>query len=53
VDDVEIIDAQPRGVFEREARRALFRYKFKPKMEDGKPVGQIATQTIEFNLGGQ
>lgn len=51
VDDVEIIEAEPRGVFEREARRALFRYKFKPKMQDGKPVAQVATQTIEFNLG--
>ena len=51
VEDVEIIDSKPRGVFEREARRALFRYKFKPKMQDGKPVGQVATQTIEFTLG--
>ncbi len=51
VDDVEIIDAQPRGVFEREAIRALYKYKFKPKMEDGRAVAQQATQTIEFKLG--
>ena len=51
VDDVEIIDAQPRGVFEREAIRALYKYKFKPKMENGRPVAQQATQTIEFKLG--
>jgi len=51
VDDVEIIEAKPRGVFEREAIRALYRYKFKPKMLDGKPVEQTATQTIEFSLG--
>ena len=51
VDDVEIIDANPKGVFEREAIRALYRYKFKPKMQDGKPVAQQATQTIEFKLG--
>ncbi|MFY9178152.1 MAG: energy transducer TonB [Venatoribacter sp.] len=51
VDKVEIVEAQPRGIFEREAIRALYRYKFKPKMEDGKPQAQVATQTIEFKLG--
>ena len=53
VDDVEIIDAQPRGVFEREARRALFKYKFKPRLQDGQPVPQVATQTLEFKLSGR
>ena len=51
VDDVEIIEAKPRGVFEREAIRALYKYKFKPKVEGGKAVAQQATQTIEFKLG--
>ena len=51
VDSVEIVEAQPRGVFEREAVRALYRYKFKPKMEDGKALEQQAIQTIEFKLG--
>ncbi len=51
VESVDIIEAQPRGVFEREAIRALYRYKFKPKMENGRPVAQTATQTIEFKLG--
>ncbi len=51
VDNVEIVDAQPRGVFEREAVRALYRYKFKPKMEDGRALEQQAIQTIEFKLG--
>ena len=51
VETVEIIEAEPRGVFEREAIRALYRYKFKPKMENGRPVAQTATQTIEFKLG--
>lgn len=51
VDDVEILEAEPRGVFEREAIRALYKYKFKPKMENGRPVAQQATQTIEFELG--
>ncbi|GGY41993.1 protein TonB [Bacterioplanes sanyensis] len=51
VDDVEVIDSKPPGVFEREAVMALYRYKFKPKMVDNKPVAQTATQTIEFKLG--
>ncbi|WP_353347757.1 TonB family protein [Oceaniserpentilla sp. 4NH20-0058] len=50
VDDVEVVDADPKGVFEREAIRAAWRYKFKPKLVDGKPVEQIATLPFEFNL---
>lgn len=51
VDHVDIVEAEPRGIFEREAVRALYRYKFKPKMEDGKAIEQQAIQTIEFKLG--
>jgi protein TonB len=50
VDSVEIIDSNPKGIFERSAIRALYKYKFKPKMVDGKPQPQTATQTLEFNL---
>lgn len=50
VSDVEVVDADPRGVFEREAIRAAWRYKFKPKLVDGKPVEQVATLPFEFNL---
>ncbi|MBE0483320.1 MAG: energy transducer TonB [Bacterioplanes sp.] len=48
---VEIIDSEPRGVFEREAIRALYRYKFRPRMVDGQAMPQQAVQTIEFTLG--
>lgn len=50
VSDVEVIDANPKGVFEREAIRAAWRYKFKPKLVDGSPVEQVATLPFEFNL---
>lgn len=50
VDSVEIIDSDPKGIFERAAIRALYKYKFKPKMVDGQPQAQTATQTLEFNL---
>lgn len=45
---VEVIDANPAGIFEREAIRAMYRYKFKPKVVDGVAVEQQATQTIDF-----
>lgn len=51
VDNVEVVQAEPRGIFEREAIRALYRYKFKPKMDGGHAVPQVAVQTIEFKLG--
>lgn len=50
VDSVEIIDAKPRGVFERSAIRALYKYKFKPQIIDGKPQAQTVTQTLEYSL---
>ena len=50
VDTVEIIEAKPRGVFERSAIRALYKYKFKPQIIDGKPQPQTVTQTLEYTL---
>jgi len=50
VDSVEVVDSNPKGVFEREAVRAAWRYKFKPKLVDGSPVEQVATLPFEFTL---
>jgi protein TonB len=50
VDSVEIIESKPRGVFERSAIRALYKYKFKPQIIDGKPQPQTVTQTLEYAL---
>jgi protein TonB len=50
VDAVEVVDSKPKGVFEREAVRAAWRYKFKPKLVDGSPVVQVATLPFEFTL---
>lgn len=52
VDKVEIIDSKPKGIFERAAIKALYKYKFRPKISNGKPVAQQASQTVEFNLDG-
>lgn len=46
----EVVDAKPRRIFDREAIRAILKFKFKPKVVNGVGVEQVATQTIEFEL---
>ena len=48
--DPVVLEAQPPRTFNRAAIRAILRWKFKPKIEDGKPVQRRATQVIEFKL---
>jgi len=50
VENTQVIEAQPVGVFEEVAERAILRWKFKPKLVDGSPVTQIGRQRLEFNL---
>lgn len=45
-----VVEAKPPRVFDREAIRAILRWKFKPRVVDGQPVPRRATQTIEFTL---
>jgi protein TonB len=50
--DVELLDAKPRRIFERAARRAIYKWKFKPQVIDGKKVEQKnMIYTMEFKLG--
>lgn len=54
VTDVEVIDSNPRRIFDNEARRALLRWKYKPKIIDGKAVPQPGmTVQLDFNLDDQ
>ncbi|MCF6300143.1 MAG: energy transducer TonB [Proteobacteria bacterium] len=50
VSNPKVIDSKPKRIFDREALRAILKFKFKPKVTNGQQVEQIATQTIDFNL---
>jgi len=45
-----VIDSKPKRIFDREAIRAILKYKFKPKVIDGVAQTQVATQRIDFKL---
>jgi periplasmic protein TonB len=46
----KVIDSQPPRIFNREAIRAILKWKFKPRVVDGVAVERQATQTIDFKL---
>ena len=50
VEDIRVIEAHPKGVFERAAIEAIARWKFKPLEVEGRPVPQRAVQVLEFKL---
>jgi len=50
VKNPRVIDAKPPGIFNREAIRAILKWKFKPRVIDGVAVDRPATQTIDFRL---
>ncbi len=50
VKDPQVVDSKPARIFDREALRAISKFKFKPKIVNGAKVEQVATQTIEFKL---
>ena len=51
VTNVEVIDSNPRRMFDQEARRALLRWKYKLKIIDGKAIAQPGmTVQLDFNL---
>ena len=50
VKDPRVIEASPARMFNREAIRAILKWKFKPRVVDGVAVERRATQTIDFTL---
>jgi protein TonB len=51
VADPEVVAAEPPRIFNREAVRAILRWKFRPRIVDGQPVAREAEQLIEFRIG--
>jgi len=53
VDNIEVLDSEPRRIFDSEARRALLKWKYKPRVEEGKAVAQPANKVkLAFKLEG-
>ncbi len=53
VEDVEVVDAEPKRIFDKEARRALRKWKYKPKVVDGKAMRQPGlTVRLDFKMDG-
>ena len=51
VEDIVVIEAEPKRIFDREARRALRKWKYKPNIVDGKPTKQFNMKVqLDFKL---
>jgi protein TonB len=50
VADPEVLQSDPPRLFDRNALRAILRWKFKPRIVDGQPVERRAVQRIDFML---
>ena len=46
VADISVVAAEPSGYFERAAERALSRWKYKPKIIDGRPARRYNNQVV-------
>ncbi len=51
--DPVVIDAEPPSTFDRAARRAVVKWKYKPMMVDGKPVPWKTQVVLTFELEGE
>lgn len=50
VDNVEVVDSQPRRVFDVSAKQAVLKWKYKPQQDDGKPVRVAQKVQLDFKL---
>jgi protein TonB len=50
VQDVVVIEAEPEGMFDNAAVRAVSKWKFKPRIENGQAVAVRAQQVVTFKL---
>ena len=51
VEDIKVLESEPGRLFDKEARRALKRWKYKPKVSDGVALKQTGqTVRLDFSL---
>ena len=50
VEDVKIVEAEPSRIFDRAASLAVRKWRFRPRIVDGKPVARSAMQVLRFQL---
>ena len=50
VRDVRVVDSRPENIFDEAAKRALLKWKFKPKVEENQKVEQVAMIQMDFKL---
>jgi protein TonB len=49
--DLVVIEADPKGMFDRAALNAIKKWKYRPKMQDGRPTMRPGVrQLISFNI---
>ena len=55
VDNVKVLDSNPRKIFDMAAKRALYKWKYKPKTDDqGRAVAQPGEKVqLDFKLEGE
>jgi len=52
VREIEVVAAEPRGVFEAAATAAVGQWRFQPRVVNGRPVPQRSSVTLRFNVEG-
>ena len=50
VEDIQVVWSRPPGVFDREAKRTLARWRFEPARKHGRAISARASQVITFKL---
>ena len=54
VTDVKVLDSYPKRIFDKAARKALLKWKYKPQLIAGKPVAEEGLQIVlDFSLDKQ
>lgn len=54
VENIVVINGEPKGVFDRAAKRALKRWKYQPKIIDGRATAQLNMREIfRFEIGDE